>query len=128
MKVDELLSGARDAISAKRVFGEPIGDQGVTVIPVAKVGGGGGGGGDTEGNGGGFGLAGKPAGAYVITAGEVKWKPAYDLNRIVLGWQPVAALAVLVCGIAARWLMPRSRACGCAIGTPGAAPARLRPA
>ena len=92
MKVDELLSGARDAISAKRVFGEPIEDQGVTVIPVAKVGGGGGGGGDTEGNGGGgFGLAGKPAGAYVITAGEVKWKPAYDLNRIVLGWQLVAA-------------------------------------
>ena len=37
--------------------------------------------------------------AYVITAGEVKWKPAYDLNRIVLGWQFVAAPAVLVCAV-----------------------------
>ena len=50
--VDELLSGARDAISVKRVFGDPIEAEGVTIIPAAKVGGGGGGGGDSEDNGG----------------------------------------------------------------------------
>ena len=56
-----------DAINVKRVFGDPIETEGVTVIPAAKVGGGGGGGGDNENNGGGgFGLGARPVGAYVI--------------------------------------------------------------
>ena len=42
MNVDELLQGARDAISVKRVYGEPIERDGLTVIPVAAVRGGGG--------------------------------------------------------------------------------------
>ena len=72
MRVEELLSGARDAISVRRVFGEPIEHEGVVVVPVAKVGGGGGGGGDNEDNGGGgFGLGARPVGAYVIKNGEV---------------------------------------------------------
>jgi uncharacterized spore protein YtfJ len=83
-KVDELLAGARDAISVKRVFGDPIESDGVTVIPAAKVGGGGGGGGDSEDNGGGgFGLGARPVGAYVIKDGDVSWQPAIDVNRIV---------------------------------------------
>jgi uncharacterized spore protein YtfJ len=82
--VDELLAGARDAISVKRVFGDPIETEGVTIIPAAKVGGGGGGGGDSEHNGGGgFGLGARPVGAYVIKDGDVKWQPAVDVNRIV---------------------------------------------
>jgi uncharacterized spore protein YtfJ len=82
--VDELLAGARDAISVKRVFGDPIESDGVTVIPAAKVGGGGGGGGDSEDNGGGgFGLGARPVGAYVIKDGDVSWQPAIDVNRIV---------------------------------------------
>lgn len=81
--VDELLAGARDAISVKRVFGDPVETDGVTVIPVASVGGGGGGGGDAELNGGGgFGLIARPVGAYVIKDGEVTWKPAVDANRV----------------------------------------------
>jgi uncharacterized spore protein YtfJ len=82
--VDELLAGARDAISVKRVFGDPIESEGVTVIPAAKVGGGGGGGGDSEDNGGGgFGLGARPVGAYVIKDGDVSWQPAVDVNRII---------------------------------------------
>ena len=82
--VDELLAGARDAISVTRVFGEPIEAEGVTLIPAAKVGGGGGGGGDNEDNGGGgFGIGAKPVGAYVIKDGEVGWQPAVDVNRII---------------------------------------------
>lgn len=82
--VDELLEGARDAITARRVYGEPIEQEGVTVVPAAAVAGGGGGGGDAEANGGGgFGLRAKPAGAYVIRGGEVTWVPAVDVNRIV---------------------------------------------
>jgi uncharacterized spore protein YtfJ len=82
--VDELLSGARDAINVKRVYGDPIENADVTVVPAAVVRGGGGGGGDDEGNGGGgFGVQAKPAGAWVIRGGEATWKPAVDLNRIV---------------------------------------------
>jgi uncharacterized spore protein YtfJ len=40
MNVDELLAGARDAISVRRVFGEPIEHDGVVLVPVARVGGG----------------------------------------------------------------------------------------
>jgi uncharacterized spore protein YtfJ len=97
MKVDEMLTGAREAMSVRKVFGEPVEEDGLTVIPVAKVAGGGGGGSDTEGNGGGgFGLAAKPAGVYVIKDGEVRWRPAVDPNQIVLGWQLVAAFAIFV--------------------------------
>jgi uncharacterized spore protein YtfJ len=97
VKVDEILSGARDAMSVKTVFGDPVEKDGITVIPVAKVGGGGGGGSDTEGNGGGgFGLAAKPAGAYVVKDGEVEWEPAVNPNAVALGWQLVAAFALFV--------------------------------
>jgi uncharacterized spore protein YtfJ len=44
MQVEELLAQARDTMTVKRVFGEPIERDGITVIPVAKVMGGGGGG------------------------------------------------------------------------------------
>jgi uncharacterized spore protein YtfJ len=82
--VDELLQGARDAISVKRVFGDPIEADGVTIIPAAKVGGGGGGGGDNADNGGGgFGIGGKPVGVYVVKEGEVGWRPAVDVNRMI---------------------------------------------
>jgi uncharacterized spore protein YtfJ len=82
--VDEILSGARDAITVKRVFGDPIEADGVTIIPAAKVGGGGGGGGDDADNGGGgFGLGAKPVGVYVIRDGDASWRPAVDVNRIV---------------------------------------------
>jgi len=82
--VDEMLEGARDAITVKRVFGDPVEAEGVTFIPAAKVGGGGGGGGDSENNGGGgFGLGARAVGAYVIKDGEVTWKPAIDASRII---------------------------------------------
>ena len=83
--VDELLKGARDAITVKRVYGDPIEGDGITVVPAAVVRGGGGGGGDAEHNGGGgFGLQARPVGAWVIREGEVTWKPALDLNRLAL--------------------------------------------
>jgi uncharacterized spore protein YtfJ len=83
--LDTLLQGHRDAVNARRIYGDPIEQDGVTVVPAAVVFGGTGGGGDAEGDGGaGFGLIGRPAGAYVIRGGEVTWKPAVDVNRIVL--------------------------------------------
>ena len=79
-------AGAQDAITVKRVFGDPIETEGVTVIPAAKVGGGGGGGGENENNGGGgFGLGARPVGAYVIKGDDVRWVPAVDVNRLSAG-------------------------------------------
>src|SRR5687768_1928087 len=64
MQVSEMLSSAREAMTVKRVFGEPIEKDGVTIIPVARIAGGGGGGsGDSEegsGSGGGYGVMAKP--------------------------------------------------------------------
>jgi uncharacterized spore protein YtfJ len=101
MRLPELVSSLRDAMTVSRVFGEPYERDGVTVIPAAAVRGGAGGGGGKqqtgeEGEGGGFGLLARPAGAFVIKDGTVTWQPAVDVNRIValgvLGWVAVAWL------------------------------------
>jgi uncharacterized spore protein YtfJ len=102
--VQHVLSGAQDAMTARRVFGEPVQVGGVTVLPVAKIGGGGGGGsnvtnpggqGTTSDQGGvGFGLNAKPAGVYVIRDGNAYWRPAIDVNRVILGGQLVAIAAI----------------------------------
>lgn len=88
MRVTEIFSTAQDAITVKRVYGEPYEKDGLTLIPAAVVGGGAGGGAGhdekgQEGEGGGFGMSGRPAGAYVIKDGHVSWRPAVDPNRIV---------------------------------------------
>ena len=102
MQVSEFVDSARDALTVKRVFGDPYEKDGVTVIPVAKIGGGaGGGGGDSQegsGSGGGVGLSARPAGAYVVRDGDVTWQPAIDVNRIVMGGQIVAVVLLLVVG------------------------------
>lgn len=90
------IERARDVLTVRRVFGEPIQQGDVTVIPAANVRGGGGGGGDAEGNGGGgFGVSSSPAGAYVIKKGVVTWQPALDLNRTIFMGQIVGIVALL---------------------------------
>ena len=54
-------------MTVKRVYGDPIERDGLTIVPAADVRGGGGGGGDSENNGGGgFGLTARPVGVYVV--------------------------------------------------------------
>jgi uncharacterized spore protein YtfJ len=102
MDVQAVITQARDAISVKRVFGDPIQQGDVTVIPAARVGGGAGGGGGAgpsgqgSGEGSGFGLTARPAGVYVLKDGKVRWRPAIDVNRIVLGMQIVVGIGLLV--------------------------------
>ncbi|WP_327084917.1 spore germination protein GerW family protein [Nonomuraea sp. NBC_01738] len=111
MDIMELVDKTKDSATVKRVFGEPIHHGDVTVIPVARVTQGGGGGmgkseGDQpgEGGGGGFGLGATPAGVYVIKDGDVRWQPAIDVNRIVVGGQIVAVILLLTIRAAVkRW-------------------------
>lgn len=107
----ELLDRIEDHIPLvmERVVGEPIERDGATVIPVVSVRAGGGGGsgqgGDAdhnrgEGSGGGFGIQARPVGAYVIRDGQVRFEPALDVTRIVLGGQLVALMGL--------WLLRRA--------------------
>jgi uncharacterized spore protein YtfJ len=97
MNALDAINQAREVITVRRVYGEPYQEDGVTIIPAANVMGGGGGGGDTEGNGGGgFGVRARTAGAWVIKNGQAEWRPALDLNRVILVGQLVAIVALLV--------------------------------
>jgi uncharacterized spore protein YtfJ len=100
MNVQDVIARAGEDLSVKRVFGEPYEKNGVTVIPAAKVQGGAGGGVAPEeegkGSGGGFGVTGRPVGAFLIRGDKLTWQPAIDVNRIALGGQVVGVVALLV--------------------------------
>ena len=107
MDFEQTIAGARDAITVRRVYGEPIERDGVTVIPAAAIGGGAGGGGGEDdqgqrGGGSGFGLGARPVGAYVIDEGDVRWEPAIDVTRLALRGQVLAALVLLLLLVRAR--------------------------
>jgi uncharacterized spore protein YtfJ len=127
MDAREVLNHARDAMSVKRVFGDPYEQDGLTVIPVATVMGGAGAGGGTgvgvqpastedegveggvgdAGYGMGYGLKATPAGVYVIKGGEVEWKPAVDVNRLALQRAGVIVVALLILRSVVRTLAKR---------------------
>jgi uncharacterized spore protein YtfJ len=112
MDVNDVIDRARDAFNVRRVFGDPIQQGAVTLIPAAWVSGGGGGGGGEgpvaegaekgevtgKGFGSGFGLRARPAGAFVLRNGKVRWMPAVDVNRIILGAQILVGIVLLTFG------------------------------
>jgi uncharacterized spore protein YtfJ len=90
--------------NSKAVYGDPFESDGVTLIPVAKVGYGFGGGGwhgkkDEGGNGGGGGLGASPMGYIQIKNGQPKFRRIPVFNWAAFG------LGVLVGG----WLLNRLR-------------------
>lgn len=95
MDLQNVLAGAQDVLSVRRVFGEPITVDHTTLVPTALIGGGGGGGTDAAQGGAGFGMKGRPSGVFVLHGDKVSWKPAVDINRIILGGQLVALTALL---------------------------------
>jgi uncharacterized spore protein YtfJ len=92
------LGAVKDTMTVSRVFGESYQVDGATLVPVATVRGGGGGGGGEgtapggEGTGTGAGLG---FGVYVVKDGEVRWQPAIDVLRVVVGGQLLALAAIL---------------------------------
>jgi hypothetical protein len=109
MDPQQVLQSAQDAMTARRVFGEPIQAEGATILPVAVLGGGGGGGARGQGGGVGYGMGARPAGVYVIRNGRAAWRPAVNVNLIVAGGQLVAIVAILALRpILSRWLQGRT--------------------
>lgn len=108
MEVSELLDKTRGDMSARRVFGEPVQQGDAVIIPAARVSGAAGGGegkGPAEqgsGAGSGFRLSARPSGAFIVRSGDVLWRPAVDVNRIILGGQIVAAVGLWVLGMVLR--------------------------
>lgn len=107
--VQDLMRSWQDSFTVRRVFGDPVEKDNVTVIPVARISGGGGGGGapsgdegEAGGSGGGFGGTARPAGAYVIRADDVEWKPALDVTALGLAGIALAALITMTVGAAIR--------------------------
>jgi uncharacterized spore protein YtfJ len=105
----KLVDNIQERFTARLVYGDMVEQDGLIVIPAIQVVGGGGGGGGTdtelgEGEGAGFGLRAKPAGAWVFKNGSVRWKPAIDVNAIILGGQLVGIFYFVTV-----WLSRRSR-------------------
>lgn len=118
------IDAAREALTVRRVFGEPYEADGATVVPVARVIGGAGMGygsgtgrdsrtseersagagsaGEGSGGGGGFGVRAVPAGVFVVRGDEVTWKPALNLNRAILGGQLLAGVIAVAAACTAR--------------------------
>ena len=103
------MQGWHDNFTVNRVFGDPIENGDVTVIPVAKVAGGGGGGtapsegeSEAESTGSGFGGMARPAGVYVIRADSVEWQPALDVTILGLAGIALAALITVTFGSVIR--------------------------
>lgn len=97
MGPDDILTRVGDQLGIRRVFGEPIERDGITVVPVAvAIGGGGGGAGpDDQGSGGGFGGVVRGIGVYAISNGQVRFVPAIDVTSL-------AGLGVLLAGLLLR--------------------------
>src|SRR2546428_1685704 len=98
MRVMDVVNEAKGAMRVSEVFGAPYEKDGITIIPAARISGGAGGGGDEghpQAGGVGFGVSSRPVGAFVIKGGEVSWRPALDLNRVILMGQVVAIVALL---------------------------------
>jgi uncharacterized spore protein YtfJ len=109
MNADQVLAGAQDALTVRRVFGDPIQSEQTTIIPAAVLRGGGGGGGRMNESGAGFGVMARPAGVFAVRNGQVSWRPAIDVNFVILGVQLVAITALLTLApMVVRWLASRS--------------------
>jgi len=82
---------ARPGRVGSLVYDEPVGlADGVTMIPVSRIRRG----------------SATAVGVFVLKDGKVSWHPAIDVNRIVLGGQLVAVVALLVARSVLRGTLP----------------------
>ena len=122
--VDLITDAARDALTVRRAFGDPIIHGDVTVIPVARVMGGNGigfgsgaldarradaaaeegeHGAQGDGGGGGFGVRVRPIGVFVVNGDDAEWQPTLDVTRIAVMGQAVGIVAILATASVIRY-------------------------
>ena len=112
--IQDILSVPRDILKVRRVFGEPIEKNGITVVPVAMVVGGGGAGIGTDagdgdgGKAGAFGTMARPVGVYVIRKDEVTWQHSLDITLLGVMGIVLAGVMTLVVGSAVKRHQKRS--------------------
>ncbi|GAA4844118.1 hypothetical protein [Saccharopolyspora rosea] len=97
---DDALAELADRLGRNHVFGEPVHRGEVTLVPVAAVRAGAGGAGRRAGRG--AGVVARPVGSFEISGGGVRWHPAVNVNRIVLGGQIAFAVAAISLAFALR--------------------------
>ena len=128
MQAREILAQARDAMNARRVFGEPIDRDGVTIVPVMRLLGGAAGvmtdavadattdasiepaaglQGAAASFGVGFGVKASPAGVYVIKGDDVRWLPAVEPERLAFIAGTIVVIALLIVRSIARTALKR---------------------
>lgn len=95
----DAIRDVMDRAVAGTVFGVPVRHEGVALVPVARM--------NAWSYGeptvdpppgpaaGGMRVAARPVGAYVLAGGRVSWRPAIDVNKIILGGQIMAVVALL---------------------------------
>jgi uncharacterized spore protein YtfJ len=103
--MSSVLEQSAELMTARRVFGEPIEKNGLVVVPVATVSGGAGGSRED----GGYGLHARPAGVFVIRGDSVEWRPAVNVNMIILGGQLVGIVALIALRSIVKTLARRRR-------------------
>ncbi|WP_406043342.1 spore germination protein GerW family protein [Micromonospora sp. NBC_00898] len=100
MSIQDVIDRARDGLTAHAVYGESVAQDGVVVIPAARVTVGGGEGSgpddDGEGFGGGFAVHARPVGAFVIRNDQVRWRPAVDVNVLIAAGAALGLAAMLL--------------------------------
>lgn len=107
----DVPAGLVGRLGRDQVFGTPVVQGNTTLVPVARVRAGAG---RRGAEGGGAGIVARPLGAFSVSSdGRVRWHPAVDVNRIIMGGQIVAIVAITVTAIVRRrqqgaWL-PRLR-------------------
>lgn len=146
--VDLITETARDALTVRRAFGDPITHGDVTVIPVARVLGGNGigfgsgaldarragaaeeeserstaGGGQGDGGGGGFGVRVRPIGVFVVNGDDAEWQPTLDVTRIAIMGQAVGIVAILATAHVIRYKIAHSAPTS--VAAPGPIAARV---
>ncbi len=93
----QLAGTVGNGANASMVFGEPVEQGGITVIPVAKVGWGGGIGGFSAAlKNGGAGMYARPLGYIEVRDGEARFRRIYDTGSMIL---VVIAMLLLLRGI-----------------------------
>ena len=96
MQLVDLFTETRDSLQGKRVYAQPLDIDGMTVIPAAAVWGAAGGADGQDGPGGGFALTARATGAFLVKDGTVSWKPAVDVNRLVVILGLVALVGLFI--------------------------------